>query len=90
MGKHNQTGERIEQNHAGSKNRNRHIKETKKGDNPRVLGNGKHKKESQSHRCKDHQQNTRDRKENLRCRIHQYNSKKNKNKKLLIQNSQEA
>jgi FtsZ-binding cell division protein ZapB len=39
--------------------------ETIKGDNPGVR---KPRKEIRSHRYKHHQQNTRDRRENLRCR----------------------
>jgi hypothetical protein len=40
-------------------------KEIMKGDNS---GDRKPRKEVKSYRCKHHQQNTRDRKENLRCR----------------------
>ena len=36
-----------------------------KGDNP---GDRKPRKEIRSHKCKHHQQNTRDRRETLRCR----------------------
>ena len=43
----------------------RNNKEITKGDNP---GDRKPRKEIRSHRCKHHQQNTRDRRENLRCR----------------------
>jgi hypothetical protein len=49
----------------GSKNGNRNNKEIAKGDNP---GDRKPWKEIRSHTCKHHQQNTRDRRENLRCR----------------------
>jgi hypothetical protein len=41
------------------------IKKITKGDN---TGDIKPRKEIRSHRCKHHQQNTRDRRENLRCR----------------------
>ena len=41
------------------------IKKITKGDNP---GDRNPRKEIRSHRCKHHQQNTRDRRENLRCR----------------------
>ena len=40
-------------------------KDTTKGDNS---GDRKPRKEVRSYRCKHHQQNTRDRRENLRCR----------------------
>jgi hypothetical protein len=40
-------------------------KSIRKGDNPGVR---KPRKEIRSHRCKHHQQNTRDRRENLRCK----------------------
>ena len=63
-GKHNQTGKGFEQNHPGFKNGNRNNKEITKGDNS---GNRKPRKETKSHRYKDHQQNTRDRRENLRA-----------------------
>jgi hypothetical protein len=47
-------------------NGNRNNKEiTIKGENPGVR---KPRKEISSHRCKHHQQNTRDRRQNLRCR----------------------
>jgi hypothetical protein len=62
-GKHNQTGEETKQNNLGSKNGNRKKnKEITKGDNP---GDRKPRKETRSHRCKHHQQNTRDQRENL-------------------------
>jgi hypothetical protein len=80
-GKHNQTGEETEQNHLGSKkNGNRNNKEITKGDNH---GDRKPRKEIKSHRCKHHQQNTRDRRENLRCRRyhrkHRHNSQRKHN-----------
>jgi hypothetical protein len=51
-------------------------------------------KEIRSHRCKHHQQNTRDRRENLGCRdtiknIDTTVKENTKNKKLLTQNIQE-
>ena len=58
-------GEGIEQNHSGSKNRNRINEEITKGDN---TGDIKPRKENSSHSCKHHQQNTRDKRENLRYR----------------------
>jgi hypothetical protein len=64
-GKHNHTGEVNEQNHPRSKNQNRNNKEITKVDNPGVR---RPRKEIRSHRCKHHQQNTRDRRENFRCR----------------------
>ena len=54
-----------EQNRPRSKNVNRNNKEITKGDNS---GDRKSRKEIRSHRCKHHQQNTRDRRENLRNR----------------------
>jgi len=63
--KHKQTGEGIEQNHPGFKNRNRNNKESTKGDN---LGHIKLRKETGSHRQKHQLQNTRDRRKNLRGR----------------------
>jgi hypothetical protein len=59
------TGEEIEQFHPGSKNGSRNNKEITKGDNS---GEEKSRKTVRSHRCKHHQQNTRERGENLRCR----------------------
>jgi hypothetical protein len=47
------------------KNRNINNKEITKGDNPAVR---KPMKEIRSHTCKHHQQNTRDRRENIRYR----------------------
>jgi hypothetical protein len=47
------------------KNETRNNKESTKGDNPRIR---KPRKKIKSHRCKPHQQNTRDRRKNLRCR----------------------
>jgi hypothetical protein len=63
--KPHQTGEGNEQNHPRSKNGNRNNKEVTKGDNPGVR---KPRKEVRSHRCKHHQQNARDRRENIRGR----------------------
>ena len=60
-----QTGEGIEQNHPGSKNENRNNKEITQGDNP---GDIKPRKEIRSYRSKHHQQNKKDRRENLRYR----------------------
>jgi hypothetical protein len=54
-----------EQNHPRFKNGNRNNKKITKGDNTRVR---KPMKEIRSHRYKHHQQNTRDRRENLRGR----------------------
>jgi hypothetical protein len=58
------------------------IKKITKRDNS---GDRNPRKEIRSHRCKNHQQNTRDRKENLRCRIchreHEHNNKKKKKEK---------
>jgi hypothetical protein len=62
-GKHNQTDKGNEQNYPRSKKGNN--KETIKRDNPGVR---KPRKEIRSHRCKHHQQNTKDKRENLRCR----------------------
>jgi hypothetical protein len=64
-GNHNQTGEGTEQNYPGSKNGSRNNKKIIKGDKSR---DRKPTKEVRSHRCKHHQQNTRDRRENLRCK----------------------
>jgi hypothetical protein len=50
-GKHNQTGEGIEQNHPGSKNGGRNNKEITKGDKS---VDRKSRKEIRSHRCKHH------------------------------------
>jgi hypothetical protein len=58
----NQTGEGIEQNHPGSKIGTRNNKEITKRDNP---GDRKPRKEIRTHRCKHHQQNTRDRRKYL-------------------------
>jgi hypothetical protein len=86
-----QTDKENEQNHPGSKIGKKNNKEITKVDNPRVR---KDRKEIRSHKCKHHQQNTRDRRENLRCR--RYHRKhcttvkeKTKSKKLLTQNIQE-
>jgi hypothetical protein len=69
------------------------FKKNTKGDNPR---DGKPRKESRSDKCKHHQQNTRNRKENLRCRRYHRrrcdNSQRalcSKSKKLITQNIQE-
>jgi hypothetical protein len=91
IGKHNQAGKGKEQNHPGSKSRNRNNKEITKGDNPGVR---KPRKKIRGHRCKHHQQNTGDRRENLRCRRYHRNIdtmvKENaKSKKLLTPNIQE-
>jgi hypothetical protein len=59
-GKHNQTGEGIEQNHLGTKNGNRNNKENTKGNNP---GERKLRKEIRSHRHNHHKQNTREKRE---------------------------
>jgi hypothetical protein len=58
IGKHNQTGEGNEQNRARSKNGNRSNKKNHKGRQP--IGVGNSRKEIRSHRCKHHQQNTRE------------------------------
>jgi hypothetical protein len=62
------------------------IKGITKGDNS---GDRKPREEIKSHRCKHHQQNTRDGRENLRYRRfhrkHEHNSQR-KCKKLLTQN----
>jgi hypothetical protein len=73
------------------KNRNRNNKEITKRDN---TGERKPRKETRSHRCKHHQQNTRDRRENHRCQdtIENINTTVKENakcKKLLTQNIQE-
>ena len=60
-----QVKELKKKKHPGSKNGNINNKEITKGDNP---GDRKHRKEIRSRRCKHHQQNTRDTRENLRCR----------------------
>ena len=70
MGKHIQTDEGNEQNNPGSKNGSRNNKEITKGDYSR---DRKPRKEIKSHRCKHHQQNTRDRRENLRGRRYHRN-----------------
>jgi hypothetical protein len=61
-GKHYQTDEGIEKNHPGSKNGIRNNKQPTKGDNS---GDINSRKEIRNHRCKHHQQYTRDRRENL-------------------------
>jgi hypothetical protein len=63
--KNYQTGERIKQNHPGSKNGSRNNKGITKGDNSVERNTWK---EVRKHRCKHQQQNTRDGRENLRCR----------------------
>jgi hypothetical protein len=63
--KQNQTAGQNDQNHPRSKNGNRNYKEITKGDSTAVR---KPRKEIRSHRCKHHQQNTRDRREHLRAR----------------------
>jgi hypothetical protein len=60
-----QTGRRNEQNHPRSKNGGRNNKDITKGDNS---GGRKPRKKFRRHRYKNHQQNTRDRRENLSCR----------------------
>jgi hypothetical protein len=82
---------KIEQNHPVYKNGNRNNKEITKGNNP---GNRKPKNEIRSHRCKHHQQNTRDRRQMLSIEDTKENIdttiKENaKCKKLLTQNTQE-
>jgi hypothetical protein len=62
-GKHTKIGEGIEQIHPGSKNGSRNNKEITKGYNS---VDGKPRKEIRRHRYKHHQQNTRNRRENLR------------------------
>ena len=64
-GKHKQIGERMEQNYPGSENGSRNNNEITKEDNS---GDTKPKKEIRNIRFEHHQQNTRDRRENLRCR----------------------
>jgi hypothetical protein len=70
----------FNKNHPGSKNGNRSNKDITKGEN---LRDGKPRKESGSHRCKHHQKNTRDRRENLRCR--RYHRKHRHKKKYKVQ-----
>jgi hypothetical protein len=60
-----QRDEENEQNHLRFKNGNINNNGITKGDN---LGVRKPRKEIRSHRCKHHQQNTKDRKNNLRDR----------------------
>jgi hypothetical protein len=62
------TSKRVKEfnkNDPGSKNGSRNNREITRGDNS---GDRKPRKEVRSHRCKHHQHNTRDRRENLRCR----------------------
>jgi hypothetical protein len=61
----NKQAKQLNKNHPGSKNRNRNNKEITKGVN---LGARKPRKGIWNHRCKHHQQNTRDRRQNLRSR----------------------
>jgi hypothetical protein len=89
--KHYQKGERIEQNHLGSKNVIRNNKEIKKGNNS---GDRNTRKEIRKHSWKHQQENTRDGRENLRYRrFHRKcgpNNQRNvKCKKILTQNIQE-
>jgi hypothetical protein len=63
MGKYSQVGKGNEKNHPGSKNGNINTQITK-GGNPGIR---KPRKEIRSHRCKHHQQNTKEIIENLRC-----------------------
>jgi hypothetical protein len=91
MGKHTQTGEGIEQNHARSKTRSRNNKEVTKGDNS---GDRKPRKVIRILRCKHHQENTRNGRENLRPRIYYRKTdtiiKENaKCKNILTKNTQE-
>ena len=62
--KNNQIGEGIKQNHPRSKNGSRNNREYKRRDNS---GDRNPRKEIRSYRCKHHQVNTRDGRENLRC-----------------------
>jgi hypothetical protein len=62
---HENTPKKGKRNNPGTKNGSRNNKEMTKGENSR---NRKPRKEFRNHRYKDHQQNARDRKENLRCR----------------------
>ena len=59
-GKHNQTGEGFEENCPESKIGNRNSEEITKRDN---RGDGNPRKEIRNHRCKYHQQNTREKRE---------------------------
>jgi hypothetical protein len=58
----------MDQNHPGSENGSRNNKEITQEDNS---GDRNPRKEVRSCRCKYHQQNIRDRRENLRCRGYQ-------------------
>jgi hypothetical protein len=62
-GKHNQTGEGNEENIEDLKMEIETIKESQR---EITLELEKPRKEIRSHRCKHHQQNTRDRRENIR------------------------
>ena len=92
-GKQYQKGERIEQNHLGSKNVIRNNKEIKKGNNS---GDRNTRKEIRKHSWKHQQENTRDGRENLKCRKfnrkHGYNNQRKGKiqKKILTQNIQET
>jgi hypothetical protein len=81
----------IQNLNSGSKNGNRNNEEITNGDNPK---DRKSRKEIRSHRHKNHQQNTKDRRENLRAEDTVENTntivKENaKCKKLLTHNIQE-
>jgi hypothetical protein len=86
----NKTGEGIEQKHPRSKHGNRNNKEITKGDNSR---DRKPREEVRRHRCKYHQQNTRDRRisgaDDTIENIDETIKEDAKCKKLLTQNIQE-
>ena len=65
-----------------SKNGNRNNKEITKRDN---FGDRNPRKEISSHRCKHHQQNTRDVRENLRCRRFHREHRHNNQRKCKMQ-----
>jgi hypothetical protein len=51
------------------KEMNKTVQDMKMGiDSTEKTEDGKHREENRNNRCKHHQQNTRDRRENLRCR----------------------
>jgi hypothetical protein len=77
-GKFHQTGEETEQKFPRSKNRNQNNKEITNGGN---YGDGKSRKEIRSYRCKHHEQNKRDEKEDLIYRKNINTSVKKKKKK---------
>jgi hypothetical protein len=79
IGKHNQTGDGIGQNHPRSKNGGRNNKENPKGDNS---GDRNLRKEIRKHRCEHQQQNTRDGRENFRYRRYHRKHGHNKSKKM--------